>query len=39
MFEALAGGDLNTIDNPAGTQVQNGGSKREIDELHRVAAG
>jgi len=34
MFETLAGGDLNAIDNPAGTQVQDGGGKREIDELH-----
>lgn len=34
MFETLAGGDLNAIDNPAGAQVQDGGNKREIDELH-----
>jgi len=34
VFETLARGDLNAIDNPAGTQVQNGGGKREIDELH-----
>lgn len=38
MFKSFAGGDLNTIDDPAGTEVQNCGYEREIDELHRVAA-